>query len=151
MFTATDRVECQPMLFIYVLLALFFWPCHAASIILVPWPGTEPVPLAVKAQSSNHWTTRELPASLSYIFNMLGVFFFYLNHISMDQGFCPPPWGFVREIPCFPTFSLPNLHTHPRALSKRWASPSFSLVISFQPQSRENAPSALCHCQSLLN
>ena len=30
--------------------------------ILVPWPGIEPGPLAVKRQSSDHWTAREFPA-----------------------------------------------------------------------------------------
>ena len=28
---------------------------------LVPWPGIEPMSPAVKAQSLNHWTTREVP------------------------------------------------------------------------------------------
>ena len=35
----------------------FFWPRG----ILVPWPGIEPVPPAVEAQSPNHWTAREFP------------------------------------------------------------------------------------------
>ena len=39
----------------------FFWLCCMACIILVPWPGIEPRPLAVKAWGSNHWTTREFP------------------------------------------------------------------------------------------
>ena len=30
------------------------WPCHTACRILVPQPGNEPVPKAVKAQSPNH-------------------------------------------------------------------------------------------------
>ena len=29
--------------------------------ILDPWPETKPVPLALAAQSPNHWTTREVP------------------------------------------------------------------------------------------
>ena len=40
---------------------IFFLPWHTACRILVPWPGVEPSPLAVKVQSPNHWTTRELP------------------------------------------------------------------------------------------
>ena len=32
--------------------------------ILVPWPKTEPTPLALKAWNPNHWTTRELPLKL---------------------------------------------------------------------------------------
>ena len=42
----------------------FFWG-HAACRILVPRPGIEPMPLAVKAQSPNHWTAREVQDSLS--------------------------------------------------------------------------------------
>ena len=30
------------------------WPCHTACGILVPQPGSEPVPMAVKASSPNH-------------------------------------------------------------------------------------------------
>ena len=32
--------------------------------ILVPQSGIEPEPLAVKAQSPNHWATREFPSFL---------------------------------------------------------------------------------------
>ena len=32
-----------------------------ACRILVPWPGIEPVPHAMEAQSPNHWTAREFP------------------------------------------------------------------------------------------
>ena len=42
----------------------FFWPHHTACGILVPRPGIEPVPLAVEAQSPNHWTAREFPIEL---------------------------------------------------------------------------------------
>ena len=38
----------------------FFWLCHVACRISVPWPGNEPSPLTMRAQSPNHWTTREL-------------------------------------------------------------------------------------------
>ena len=40
--------------------------CCVACGIIVPLPGTEPMPSAVKAQSPNHWTTREF---LGYILN----------------------------------------------------------------------------------
>ena len=39
----------------------FFGQTHVACRILVPWPGTEPGPLAAKVRSPNHWTTREFP------------------------------------------------------------------------------------------
>ena len=38
-----------------------FWPHTAARWILVSKPGIEPMPLAVEAQSSNHWIAREFP------------------------------------------------------------------------------------------
>ena len=39
----------------------FSWPCCAACGILAPQPGIEPVHLAMKAQSLNHWITRGVP------------------------------------------------------------------------------------------
>ena len=41
-------------------LSLFFFGC-ASWRTLVPQPGIEPEPLAVKVQSLNHWTPREVP------------------------------------------------------------------------------------------
>ena len=40
---------------------ILFWPFQAAFKILVPPPGIEPLPPAVKARSPNYWTTREFP------------------------------------------------------------------------------------------
>ena len=42
----------------------YFWPCHVACRILFPPSGTEPRPLAVRAQSPNHWTAREFPHNI---------------------------------------------------------------------------------------
>ena len=39
----------------------FFWSHCTACRILVPRPGIEPRPTAVKVLSPNHWTTREFP------------------------------------------------------------------------------------------
>ena len=48
-----------------ILVFNFYYYCFSLHIAacrsLVPWPEIEPSPLAVKAQSSNHWTTREFP------------------------------------------------------------------------------------------
>ena len=45
-----------------------FWPHCTACGILVSWPRIEPrCPIAVKAQSPNHWTTREVPKVQSYM------------------------------------------------------------------------------------
>ena len=41
--------------------SFFFWPRPAACGILVPQPGIEPRPSAVKARSPNRWTAREFP------------------------------------------------------------------------------------------
>ena len=34
--------------------------------IFIPWPGTEPALLAVKAWNPNHWTTRKLPQEVIF-------------------------------------------------------------------------------------
>ena len=39
------------------------------KLILVPWPGIEPEPPALGAQSLNCWATREVPAFLIFILN----------------------------------------------------------------------------------
>ena len=39
----------------------FFWLHQVECGILVPQPGIKPVPPAVEVQSSNHWTTKEVP------------------------------------------------------------------------------------------
>ena len=39
-----------------------FRPCHAVCRILVPQPGIELGPTAVKVLSPNHWTAREFPS-----------------------------------------------------------------------------------------
>ena len=42
----------------------FFWLHCVACGILVPRPGVEPMPSAVKSLSPNHWTSREFPMDL---------------------------------------------------------------------------------------
>ena len=44
------------------LYSFFYWLHQEACGIRVPWPGTEPVPPALGAQSLNHWTTKEVCA-----------------------------------------------------------------------------------------
>ena len=46
----------------------FFLPYHMIYGILVPQPRLEPVPLEVKVQSLNHWTTREIPRTQSTVY-----------------------------------------------------------------------------------
>ena len=38
----------------------FFWPHHVACRMLFTWLGIEHLPMAVEAQSPNHWVAREL-------------------------------------------------------------------------------------------
>ena len=42
-------------------LFIYFWMCVSADGILVPQQGIKPVSPAVKEQSLNHWTAREVP------------------------------------------------------------------------------------------
>ena len=50
-----------------VLFVCLFWPSSVACGILVPRPGTEPGPSAVRVWSPNHWTTREFPEVLNRV------------------------------------------------------------------------------------
>ena len=52
------------LLFIY----LFFWLRHAARGILVPQPGTEPMPLAAEVQIPSHWPTHHQGSPQAFIF-----------------------------------------------------------------------------------
>ena len=52
-------------------LSLSFGLHHEACRILLPWPGIEPAPPAVEAQSLNHWKAREVPTSPSLWFDFL--------------------------------------------------------------------------------
>lgn len=45
----------------YSSVSVYFWPHHLVCRILIPWPGVEPWPVAVKAWSPDPWTTREFP------------------------------------------------------------------------------------------
>ena len=85
----------------------FFWLSHVACEILVPWPGIELGPSAVKSWCLNQWTTRE-----------------FLHFPSSYNSLWPPE----------PHFQLPSRHiylitlqTPPESLcSKRDLAPSLS-------------------------
>ena len=51
--------------------ASFPWCCHTACEIVVPRPGIEPGPSALKVQSLNLWTTREVPRCFPFILSSL--------------------------------------------------------------------------------
>ena len=62
---------------IYLPFKPYFWPCHCG--ILIPWPGIEPMPSAVKVQNPNHWTAREFPI-LTILYNsVILIAFIMLN------------------------------------------------------------------------
>ena len=42
------------------MILFIFWPRTAARGILIPQPGIEPVPPALKVWRLNHWTAREV-------------------------------------------------------------------------------------------
>ena len=65
----------------------FFWPCLSACGILVPRPGIEPTPSAVKAPSPNHWTARDIPG-ITYFddFLICGLAFHRLRDIRHGTG-----------------------------------------------------------------
>ena len=61
-----------------------FWPWWSTCGILVPWPGIEPGPSAERAQSPNHWTTREVPQY---------VLFISTHHVVFPVCVSPPDWA----------------------------------------------------------
>ena len=61
---ATEHLKGQSIVSAKCTLGFFFfsfWPRSEACGILVPRPGIEPGPIALKAPSPNHWTAREFP------------------------------------------------------------------------------------------
>ena len=56
----------------FILLFIYFWPRLAACGILVPRPGIERGPTAVKAPRPNHWTAKEFPATFILKMKKLG-------------------------------------------------------------------------------
>ena len=63
---------------------LFVWPYHTACGILVPWPGIEPGPMAVKVPSPNHWPAR----------NSLFCFFLFIYLFLTALGLHWCAWAF---------------------------------------------------------
>jgi len=57
----TNSIKGVQFLHILANTCLFFWPCHSAEGLLVPWPRIEPSLPAVEAYRLNHWTAREFP------------------------------------------------------------------------------------------
>ena len=59
-----EQGNTVPVIYIIVIITVFFFflsysIIYPACGILVPQPGVEPGPMAVKVPSTNHWTARE--------------------------------------------------------------------------------------------
>ena len=80
----------------------FFWPCHAACGILVPQSGIgEPLPLAVKVQSPNHWAAKEFPQE--FFFNTsVKMPTPYVGFKTGAGGLQVCSVGFTRQLPTAP-------------------------------------------------
>ena len=64
----SNSLFCLLLLFLsYFIIIIIF----CGVVILVPWPGIEPVPLAVKAKYPNHWTAREFPPYCFFFFSSI--------------------------------------------------------------------------------
>ena len=74
----------KKLLTFFLTIFFFFWPRCTARRILVPCPGIELGPSAVKVPKPNHWTAKERPSVFFFQFN----YFFFLNL----------PLGFFKKI-----------------------------------------------------
>ena len=102
----------------FFFLIFIFSPCRVACGILVPQPGIEPVPPAVKAWSLNHWTTREV-----LLFNYLHLTEFYVALVwASNFGFrFKEPIQLVTprhcsEIMCGQSFNFPEPNANKRSV-----------------------------------
>ena len=57
----TEELATMKHFILFFIFIIIFWLRLVFFRILVPQPGIEPVPLAVKAWNPNHWTAREFP------------------------------------------------------------------------------------------
>ena len=89
---------------------LIFLPHCVACRFLVPQPGIEPVPSAVKAQSPNDWTSREFPGPLSFLSlsNSTVVLLFLIIDILVECSSVPEPWNARVLGPSPPEVHIPT-------------------------------------------
>ena len=89
----------NPLLFFFFFFS--FWPCLTTCRILAPMPS------AVKAQSLNHWTSREVPPLLFFKLSFLQIW-------SLEELICWPFKGLLRMFSLLvegqPTSSIPPAH-----------------------------------------
>ena len=87
---AAPNQSLSPISPSFVLSFLFLFG-GAACGILVPRPGIEPAPLAVRARSPNHWTARELLPSHPLAITM--------QNMVAPGGVCGAPTGGLYTLP----------------------------------------------------
>ena len=90
---AAERVQCgQGHRQLAFLFSFFFLAVLHSLGILVPQPGIEPGPSAVKAVSLNHWTSRGVPGFfVSILFSVFQIF------TECVQGFKKEMWSPPRS------------------------------------------------------
>ena len=75
------------MFWVFFVVFFFFLVVLQGSWILVPRPGTEPVPPALEAQSPDHWTAREVPRRCIWNFqDNYHLYKFYLKNSRFAIG-----------------------------------------------------------------
>ena len=80
-----------------------FWLRYGACGILVPQPGIEPMPSAVKAWNPNYWTAREFPMACSL-------------EMSSQQSSDSQAWWHIT-ITCERLLKLLVFRQHPRSMT----------------------------------
>ena len=111
------------------LFVCFFPPYHTTSRISFPWPGIDPTPLAVKAQSPKLWRASE--------FNITQLFYIYILLRSSQVV--------VHSLSCFPLFAVPGTAARRASLSFITSQSLLKCVESVTP------PNRLILCRPALN
>ena len=62
----SDKAKREETFKMFLIFHLLFWSCSSTCGILVPYPGMEPMPLALEAQSLNHWPPGKSRGRLVY-------------------------------------------------------------------------------------
>ena len=75
----------------------FFWLHNVANGILVPWPGIEPGPSAVKAWIPNHSTTREFP---NFLVSRTSNLYADIGHYCLGIKYKYKKWLYFNDMLC---------------------------------------------------
>ena len=76
-------IQLSEMHWIVLFIIFIFWLHSMACRMLVPQRGIKLVPLAVKAQSPNHWTARKFPE----LYSLNGCLLSYVNYTTTELIF----------------------------------------------------------------